>query len=91
MCYTSCMKNSIAQKNKYLNGSQKIEEAARRIATTSTSVEGVHIDRYKVTIKKLSSKPYSNSKWSFDNRAEYRFHGFVVSHLSCSYSRKVIL
>ena len=50
------MKNSIAQTNKYLRDPIKRHEAVRRIATTSTAVEGVHINEHKILIKKQSQK-----------------------------------
>ena len=61
-CYTQSMKNSIAQKNKYLSDPRKLREALRRAATTSTAVEGVHIDQHKEASKKVSRKTSRNSK-----------------------------
>ena len=50
------MKKSIATSNQYLRNPTKRAALVRRSMTSSTAIEGVHIERYKATLRKLKQK-----------------------------------
>jgi len=56
------MKNSLASTNPYLAlDPAKLAEAIRQAATSSTAIEGVHIDRYKMTLRKRARQTKRSS------------------------------
>jgi hypothetical protein len=50
------MKKTLASTNKYLSNPAKRAEMIRRSVASLTAVEGVHIKRYKVTLRKHRAK-----------------------------------
>ena len=55
------MKKTLAETNQYLRDPIKRATLIRRSTISSTAIEGVHIKRYKATLRKLGRKTNVNS------------------------------